>query len=66
MTFLASDHFKLVLDTNVLVRGLANRGSISGRLLRLCEDRTILMLLSRPVMREYRDVLARDGSSPPL
>ena len=60
MTFVASDQFKIVLDTNVLVRGLASRGSISGRLLRLCEDRTILMLLSRPVMREYHNVLARD------
>ncbi|MGA2499417.1 MAG: putative toxin-antitoxin system toxin component, PIN family [Tepidisphaeraceae bacterium] len=51
--------FKLVLDTNVLVRGLANRDSSSGRLLRLCESRSVLMLLSRPVMLEYREVLAR-------
>jgi hypothetical protein len=49
-----------VLDTNVLVRGLANRGSDSGRVLRLCEDRAVLVLLSRPVMREYRDVLTRN------
>jgi putative PIN family toxin of toxin-antitoxin system len=58
--FVHSDQFRLVLDTNVLVRGLANRGSTSGLLLRLSEARTILMLLSRPVMREYRGVLARD------
>src|SRR5437763_4971663 len=55
-----SDQFKLVVDTNVLVRGLANRDSASGRLLQLCEDRMVLMLLSRAVMREYREVLARD------
>ena len=55
-----SDQFKLVVDTNVLVRGLANRNSTSGQLLRLCEGRGVHLLLSRPVMREYRDVLARD------
>jgi putative PIN family toxin of toxin-antitoxin system len=52
--------FKLVVDTNVLVRGLANRDSPSGRLLRHCENRDVLMLLSRPVMLEYRQVLARE------
>lgn len=51
--------FRLVVDTNVLVRGLANRNSASGRALRLCESRRVTMLLSRPVVREYRQVLAR-------
>jgi putative PIN family toxin of toxin-antitoxin system len=59
------DQIKLVLDTNVLVRGLANRDSACGRLLRLCEDRVINTLLSRPVMREYRDVLTRDELTQP-
>jgi putative PIN family toxin of toxin-antitoxin system len=56
---LPSDQFKLVVDTNVLVRALANGNSTSGQLLRLCEKRKVHMLLSRPVMREYRDVLGR-------
>ena len=59
MIFVPSDRFKLIIDTNVLVRGLANRDSLSGQLLRLCEKRKVQMLLSRPVIREYRDVLAR-------
>ena len=63
MTWVASDQVKLVVDTNVLVRGLANLHSSSGQLLRLCETRSVQMLLSRSVMREYRDVLARDELS---
>jgi putative PIN family toxin of toxin-antitoxin system len=50
----------LVVDTNVLVRALADPGSASGRLVRLCETRAVRMLLSRAVLREYRDVLGRD------
>jgi putative PIN family toxin of toxin-antitoxin system len=60
VTLVSSDQFKLVVDTNVLVRGLANRNSTSGHLLQLCENRKVHMLLSRPVTREYRDVLGRD------
>jgi putative PIN family toxin of toxin-antitoxin system len=55
-----TERSKVVVDTNVLVRGLANPDSPSGRLLGLCEDRRVLMLLSRRVMQEYRDVLLRE------
>jgi putative PIN family toxin of toxin-antitoxin system len=60
MTLAHRAQFKLVVDTNVLVRGLANSNSSSGRLLRLCEKRDVSLLLSRPVTLEYREVLARD------
>jgi len=46
-----------VLDTNVLLSGLANRSSASGRVLEHCENRRVLLLLSRPVQTEYRRVL---------
>lgn len=49
--------FRLVLDTNTLLRGLANRDSASGRVLALCENRQVLLLLSRPVLSEYRRIL---------
>ncbi|MFI5377718.1 MAG: putative toxin-antitoxin system toxin component, PIN family [Tepidisphaerales bacterium] len=51
------NRFRLVLDTNSLLRGLANRDSASGRVLGLCERRQVTLLLSRPVLSEYRRVL---------
>jgi uncharacterized protein len=48
---------RLVLDTNTLLSGLANRSSASGRVLELCENRRALFLMSRPVQAEYRRVL---------
>jgi len=50
--------FRLVLDTNVLVRGFINSGSDSGRILQLCEQRRAVTLLSSAVLREYRFILA--------
>lgn len=55
-----SSDFKLVLDTNVLVRGLSSQNSASSKLLKLCEEREAHLLLSRAVIREYRDVLLRN------
>jgi len=51
------DPFRLVLDTNALLSGLANRNSASGRVLDHCENRRVVLLLSRPVQSEYRRVL---------
>ena len=48
---------RLVVDTNVILRGLLNTGSPSGRVLDLVESRLVLLLLSRPVLAEYRAVL---------
>lgn len=48
---------RVVLDTNILVRGLLNPLSDSGRILRACEDRRVLVLVSRELLSEYRFVL---------
>jgi uncharacterized protein len=48
---------RLVVDTNTLLSGLANRNSASGRVLCHCEDRRALLLMSRPIQAEYRRVL---------
>jgi uncharacterized protein len=50
--------YRLVLDTNSLLSGLANSDSAAGRVLELCERRQVVLLMSRPVQREYRRVLA--------
>ena len=50
--------FRVILDTNIIVRGLINRRSDSGRILLACEDRRIVALLSRALLAEYRYVLA--------
>jgi uncharacterized protein len=54
----APGNFRLVLDTNIIVRAFINLQSSSGRLLRACQDRRIVTLLSRPVLKEYRIILA--------
>jgi putative PIN family toxin of toxin-antitoxin system len=48
---------RVVLDTNILVRGLINRRCDSGRILHACEERHIVALLSRDLLSEYRDIL---------
>lgn len=48
---------RVVVDTNVLVRGLINMASTSGIVLHACETGNILVLLSKPVLREYRVIL---------
>jgi putative PIN family toxin of toxin-antitoxin system len=49
--------YRLVLDTNVLVRGLIDIRSHSGRIVDACDRRAVVLLLSRPVLAEYRSVL---------
>jgi putative PIN family toxin of toxin-antitoxin system len=49
---------RLVLDTNVVVRGLANPDSVAGRILDACDRRTVVLLLCKPVVSEYRAILA--------
>jgi putative PIN family toxin of toxin-antitoxin system len=51
------DLLRLVLDTNTLLSGLADRRGACGRVLNHCENRRVLLLLSRPVQAEYRRVL---------
>jgi putative PIN family toxin of toxin-antitoxin system len=49
----------VVLDTNVLLRALANPGSPSGKLVLACESRRAVALLSQPLWSEYQKVLVR-------
>jgi putative PIN family toxin of toxin-antitoxin system len=46
-----------VLDTNILLRGLINMQSTAGRVVEACDRRSVLLLLSKPVISEYRAVL---------
>ena len=48
---------RVVLDTNILVRGLINNRSASGRVLAACENRKLIPLLSLAVLVEYRGIL---------
>jgi putative PIN family toxin of toxin-antitoxin system len=54
----ADSPIRLVLDTNVMLRALANRASASRRVVAACEARRAIALLSKPVLDEYRLVLA--------
>ena len=49
--------FRVVLDTNILLRGMLNIRSAAGRVVRACEERAVVLLLSKPVLAEYRTVL---------
>ncbi len=49
--------YRIVLDTNILVRGLLDRRCDSGRILHACEERRVVALLSRAVLSEYRFIL---------
>ena len=48
---------RVVLDTNVILRGLLGIRSPAGRVLQLAERGRVTLLLSKPVMDEYRSVL---------
>lgn len=48
---------RVVLDTNILLRGLASERSDAAKILDAAETRGFTMLLSRPVVAEYRAVL---------
>ncbi|MCC6578986.1 MAG: putative toxin-antitoxin system toxin component, PIN family [Phycisphaeraceae bacterium] len=48
---------RVVLDTNILVRGLVNLRSDSGLILRACETRHMVPLLSQELISEYRYIL---------
>jgi putative PIN family toxin of toxin-antitoxin system len=44
----------------LILRGLLKGTSASGRILDACEDRRLLILLSKPVIEEYRRVLTTE------
>ena len=49
--------FRVVLDTNVLVRAMLNVQSASGKILKACERRELVPLLNRVVLLEYLETL---------
>jgi putative PIN family toxin of toxin-antitoxin system len=54
----AGPSFRVVLDTNTLLRGLVSGDSAAAAVLRAAERRLFVPLLSKPVLDEYRAVLA--------
>jgi putative PIN family toxin of toxin-antitoxin system len=49
--------YRVVLDTNILVRGFINVESASGRILKACQQRRVVPLLSRALLHEYCEIL---------
>jgi putative PIN family toxin of toxin-antitoxin system len=49
---------RVVIDTNVLLAGMVSARSPSAPVIRACENRKLLILLSRPVLSEYQHVLS--------
>ena len=56
---MSSTDFRLILDTNIVVRGFINLQSSSGQILRACQRRQVIPLLSRAILSEYRSILRR-------
>lgn len=54
-------HFRIVLDTNTLLRGLVASTSAAATIRRAAERRLFVPLLSKPVIDEYRVVLTDEG-----
>jgi predicted nucleic acid-binding protein len=48
---------RLVVNTNTLLRGLAKRDSVSGKIVYAIERRNVLLLTSKRVVDEYRIIL---------
>lgn len=44
---------RVILDTNVVFRAFANSESVSGQILKQCENRKLVLVLSRSVLLEY-------------
>ena len=51
--------YRVILDTNIVVRGFINLQSASGQILSACQRRQIVPLLSRAILFEYRSILRR-------
>lgn len=54
-----STDFRLILDTNIVIRGFINLQSSSGQILRACQRRQVIPLLSRAILSEYGAILRR-------
>lgn len=58
---MAGPSFRVVLDTNTLLRGLVSGDSAAAEVLRAAERRLFVPLLSKPVLDEYRAVLTDEA-----
>ena len=54
-----SADFRVILDTNIVVRGFINLQSSSGQILGACQRRQVIPILSRAILSEYRAILQR-------
>ena len=57
--------YRLVVDTNVLLRGLINIHSASGQIVDACDKRAVLILLSKPGGATYIVSMDKDLLSLP-
>jgi putative PIN family toxin of toxin-antitoxin system len=52
-----TNDYRIILDTNILLRAFINLDSSSGRLVDACQRRAVVPLLSGPLLGEYRFIL---------
>ncbi len=57
MTLVSPAIPRIVLDTNIILRGLLSRKSAAAQLLTRCEKRDVIVLLSDKVLAEYRFII---------
>jgi putative PIN family toxin of toxin-antitoxin system len=57
MTIARNPSWRVVIDTNTVLRGLVGEGSASALVLEAAESRAFVPLLSKPVLDEYRETL---------
>jgi putative PIN family toxin of toxin-antitoxin system len=53
----APEQIRVVVDTNTLLRAMISERSPSRAVLELLETRKVIVLLSKPVLDEYREIL---------
>ena len=58
---MGASSLRVVLDTNVMLRGLISPTCAAAEILAAADDRQFITLLSRPVILEYREVLTDDA-----
>ena len=50
---------RVILDTNIVVRGLIDEKCPSGLIMKACESRDLIPVLSKPLLLEYREILMK-------
>jgi putative PIN family toxin of toxin-antitoxin system len=54
----AEAKLRIVLDTNIIVRAAGNPQSIAAQIVHACEDRRMVLLVSKRILSEYLAVLS--------